>query len=103
MMLGLALLGFHNPLAFTLPLLLLGLGHGLLVPPTLSGTVAVIPALAGTAAGFAGVVQQITGGVGGYLIGFLSNDNAIHLGTMMLGFALCGWMSHLSLRRIHTP
>ena len=102
-MLGLALLGFHNPLAFTLPLLLLGLGHGLLVPPTLSGTVAVIPALAGTAAGFAGVVQQITGGVGGYLIGFLSNDNAIHLGTMMLGFALCGWMSHLSLRRIHTP
>lgn len=101
-MLCLALLGFHNPLAFTLPLLLLGLGHGLLVPPTLSGTVAVIPALAGSAAGFAGVVQQITGGVGGYLIGFLSNDNAIHLGTMMLGFALCGWMSHLSLRRIKT-
>ena len=100
LMLSLALLGFHNPLAFTLPLILLGLGHGLLVPPTLSGTVAVIPALAGSAAGFAGVVQQITGGLGGYLIGFLSNDNAIHLGMVMFGFAFCGWLSHLSLRRI---
>ncbi len=99
-MLCLALMGFHNPLAFTLPLILLGLGHGLLVPPTLSGTVAVIPALAGTAAGFAGVVQQITGGLGGYLIGFVSNDNAINLGAMMLGFAVCAWLSHLSLRRI---
>lgn len=99
-MLSLALMGFHSPLAFTLPLILLGLGHGLLVPPTLSGTVAVIPALAGSASGFAGVVQQITGGVGGYLIGFLSNNNAINLGAMMLGFALCGWLSHRSLLHI---
>lgn len=99
-MLALALMGFHHPLAFSLPLVLLGLGHGLLVPPTLSGTVAVVPALAGTAAGFAGVVQQITGGLGGYLIGFMSNHNAIHLGWVMLGFAACGWLSHLSLRRL---
>jgi len=99
-MLGLALAGVHTPLAFSLPLIFLGLGHGLLVPPTLAGTVAVIPALAGSAAGFAGVVQQITGGVGGYLIGFLSNDNAVNLGSMMMGFALCGLISHVSLRRL---
>lgn len=100
LMLGLTILGYHAPLAISLPLILLGLGHGLLVPPTLSGTVAVIPALAGSAAGFAGVTQQITGGVGGYLIGYLSNDDAIHMGSMMLGFALCGLWSHLSLRRL---
>jgi DHA1 family bicyclomycin/chloramphenicol resistance-like MFS transporter len=99
-MLSLALLGVQTPLAFSLPLVFLGLGHGLLVPPTLAGTVAVIPALAGSAAGFAGVVQQITGGVGGYLIGFLSNDNAVNLGSMMMGFALCGLISHMSLRRL---
>ncbi len=99
-MLSLALMGTHTPLAFSLPLIFLGFGHGLLVPPTLSGTVAVIPALAGSAAGFAGVVQQITGGVGGYLIGFLSNDNAVNLGCMMMGFALCGLISHVSLRRL---
>ena len=99
-MLGLALAGVHTPLAFSLPLIFLGFGHGLLVPPTLAGTVAVIPALAGSAAGFAGVVQQITGGVGGYLIGFLSNDNAVNLGSMMMGFALCGLISHVSLRRL---
>jgi len=99
-MLSLALAGVHTPLAFSLPLIFLGFGHGLLVPPTLAGTVAVIPALAGSAAGFAGVVQQITGGVGGYLIGYLSNDNAINLGSMMMGFALCGLISHVSLRRL---
>ena len=99
-MMSLALMGMHTPLAFSLPLIFLGFGHGLLVPPTLSGTVAVIPALAGSAAGFAGVVQQITGGVGGYLIGFLSNDNAVNLGSMMMGFALCGLISHVSLRRL---
>jgi DHA1 family bicyclomycin/chloramphenicol resistance-like MFS transporter len=99
-MLSLALLGVHTPLAFSLPLVFLGFGHGLLVPPTLAGTVAVIPALAGSAAGFAGVVQQITGGVGGYLIGFLPNDNAVNLGSMMMGFALCGLISHVSLRRL---
>ena len=36
---------------------LLGLGHGLLVPPSLSGTVGLIPALAGSAAAVAGLVQ----------------------------------------------
>lgn len=99
-MLILTVAGLHHPLAFTLPLILLGLGHGLLVPPTLSGTVAVIPALAGSAAGFAGVIQQITGGIGGYLIGFLSNENALNLGLMMMAFSLCGFISYLSLHRL---
>jgi len=30
----------------------------------------------------------------------LSNHNATHLGWVMLGFATCGWLSHLSLRRL---
>ena len=37
-------------LALVLPLALMGFGHGLLVPPTLSGAVGSVPALAGTAA-----------------------------------------------------
>ena len=35
--------GIHSALAVTLPLLGLGLGHGLLMPSTLAGTVGVAP------------------------------------------------------------
>ena len=42
LMLGLGLAGVHSPLAVALPLLLTGLGHGLINPPALAGTVGVI-------------------------------------------------------------
>ena len=35
---GLALLGLDSPLAFSAPLMLLGIGHGFLVPPSLAYT-----------------------------------------------------------------
>ncbi len=101
---GLALLlilgfaGLKTPLAFSLPLILLGLGHGLLVPPSISGTVGIIPALAGAAAAAAGVVQQLMGAVGGYAVGLVSHDGAVNLGLLMMGFTLCAlaaqWMLH---------
>jgi len=44
-----------TPLAFSLPLMRVGIGHRLLMPPAMAGTVAVVPALAGVAAAVAGV------------------------------------------------
>ena len=44
------LVAVFAPLAFALPLILLGIGHGFLVPPALAGTVSLVPALAGSAA-----------------------------------------------------
>jgi DHA1 family bicyclomycin/chloramphenicol resistance-like MFS transporter len=38
-MIGLALLDWRSGLAFTGPLVLFGIGHGLLMPPTLAATV----------------------------------------------------------------
>ena len=99
LMLLLALLGWQSPWAVSLPLLLVGLGHGLMVPPTLTATVAVVPALAGAAAGAAGVMQQLTGATGGYLVGLVPHDGALWMGLMMLGFASIGLLMHLSLRR----
>ena len=97
-MLGLGLAGFASPLAVALPLLLLGLGHGLINPPALAGTVGVVPALAGSAAAVAGLMQQLTGAAGGYLVGLVPHQGAVNLGWMMLGFALLAtlaqWLLH---------
>lgn len=82
--------GWHSPLAFALPMLLLGLGHGLLNPPALAGTVGVIPALAGSAAAVAGLLQQLMGAVGGYAVGLVSHQGTVNLGLLMTAFTVCG-------------
>ncbi|ALK89876.1 Bcr/CflA family efflux MFS transporter [Limnohabitans sp. 63ED37-2] len=98
-MLALGLGGVQAALAVALPLLLLGLGHGLLNPPALAGTVGVVPALAGSAAAVAGLMQQLTGATGGYLVGLVPHEGAVNLGWMMLAFALTGAMAQFFLRR----
>jgi DHA1 family bicyclomycin/chloramphenicol resistance-like MFS transporter len=98
LLLALGFAGLKTPLAFSLPLILLGLGHGLLVPPSISGTVGLIPALAGAAAAAAGLVQQLMGAFGGYAVGLMPHDGAVNLGLLMMGFTLCAlaaqWMLH---------
>ena len=91
--------GLTSPWAVSLPLVLVGLGHGLLVPPTLAATVAVVPALAGAAAGAAGVMQQFTGALGGYLVGLVPHSSALGMGLMMLAFAGPGTLMLRWLRR----
>ena len=97
-MLALGLFGVQTALAVALPMLLLGLGHGLLNPPALAGTVSVLPALAGSAAAVAGLMQQLTGATGGYLVGLVPHHGAVNLGWMMLAFALIGATAQFFLR-----
>ena len=98
-MLALGLGGVQTALAVALPLLILGFGHGLLNPPALAGTVGVVPALAGSAAAVAGLMQQLTGATGGYLVGLVPHEGAVNLGWMMLAFALTGAVAQYLLRR----
>ena len=84
LMLALGLAGWHSALAFALPLTL---GHGLLVPPALAGTVGVIPVLAGSAAAVAGVSQQMMGALGGYLVGLMPHEGVVNLGWLMLALS----------------
>ncbi|WP_299514595.1 Bcr/CflA family efflux MFS transporter [uncultured Limnohabitans sp.] len=98
-MLALGLGGVQTALAVALPLLLLGLGHGFINPPALAGTVGVLPALAGSAAAVAGLMQQLTGATGGYLVGLVPHHGAVNLGWMMLGFSLVGAAAQWGLRR----
>lgn len=99
LMLLLALAGLNTPLAFALPLVLLGIGHGLLVPPALAGTVGLVPALAGSAAAVAGLSQQFMGAAGGFAVGLFRHEGAANLGWLMLGLALCGALAQWALHR----
>ena len=98
LLLALGLARVASPRALALPLHLLGIGPGLLVPPTLAGTVGLVPALAGSAAAMAGVMQQVGGALGGYVVGLVPHDGQVNLALMMLGWSLCGLASILMMR-----
>jgi MFS transporter, DHA1 family, multidrug resistance protein len=99
LMLALSLMGLDSPLAFTLPLMVWGVGHGFLMPPTQAGTVGVVPALAGSAAALAGLMQQLMGAMGAYSVGLVPQQGSRNLGLLILGFTLCALVAHLALRR----
>ncbi len=99
LMIALAMAGLHAPLAFAMPLMLLGVGHGLLTPTCLSGTVGVVPGLAGSAAAVAGLMQQLTGALAGFAVGLLPLNGALYLGWLMLGFTLLAATAQVALHR----
>lgn len=91
--------GFHTPLAFALPMILLGVGHGLVVPSALTRTVGLIPALAGSAAAIAGLAQQLMGAVGGFAVGLVDNHDATAVSLLMLGITQVSVASQWLLHR----
>ena len=98
LMLLMALTGQPVVLAVALPLIFIGLGHGLLVPSALAGSVGQIPALAGAAAGMAGLMQQLMGAVGSYAVGLLPHQGSAAMASLMLLFSLLAlamqWLLH---------
>lgn len=99
LVLGLGLWGTASPLALALPLALLGIGHGLLAPPTLTGTVGLIPALAGAAAAVAGLMQQMSGAFGSFVVGLVSHETQVGLAVVMLAWASAGLVAQVALHR----
>ena len=97
--LALALAGWNHPLAIALPLMLLGIGHGLLMPAALAGTVGLVPALAGAAAGVAGLMQQLLGALAGWAVGLVPSTDARGLALLMLLLTTASVAAFLSLRR----
>jgi MFS transporter, DHA1 family, multidrug resistance protein len=103
LMLALALAGFDSPLALALPLTLMGLGNGFMVPPALAGTVGLLPALAGSAAAVAGLMQQLAAALGGFAVGLVSHTDAVNLALVMMVLCLLGVAAQLGLRRVLRP
>lgn len=97
LVLALGLIGRDTPLALALPLVLLGIGHGLLAPPTLAGTVGLIPALAGSAAAVAGLLQQLSGAVGAFAVGLVPHEGQVNLALLMLAWTVCGLLAQFAL------
>lgn len=103
LMLALALAGLNSPLALALPLMLMGLGNGFMVPPALAGTVGLLPALAGSAAAIAGLMQQMAAALGGFAVGLVSHANAVNLAVVMMGLCLLGVLAQAALRQSLRP
>jgi DHA1 family bicyclomycin/chloramphenicol resistance-like MFS transporter len=82
--------GWHSPWALALPLMVLGVGHGLIVPSALAGSVGLVPAMAGAAAAVAGLMQQMSGALGGYAVGLVPHYGSVNLSLLMIGWALFG-------------
>jgi MFS transporter, DHA1 family, multidrug resistance protein len=99
LVLALGLAGTQSPLALALPLVLLGIGHGLLAPPTLAGTVGLMPALAGAAAAVAGLMQQMSGAFGGFVVGLVPHQGQVNLALLMLAWAGSGLAAQVLLFR----
>jgi DHA1 family bicyclomycin/chloramphenicol resistance-like MFS transporter len=99
LLIGFAAFGWRSGVSFALPLALMGLGHGMLVPPVLAATVGIVPALAGAAAALAGVMQQLMGAFGGYAAGWVPHDGPVALGLLMLGFTLAAVTAQAMLPR----
>ncbi|MGR8919469.1 MAG: Bcr/CflA family efflux MFS transporter [Gammaproteobacteria bacterium] len=97
LVLALAVAGVHSPFAVAMPLALLGAGHGLLMPPTLAGTVSLVPALAGAAAAVAGLTQQLLGAFGGYAVGLMPHDTAAGMAALMLAFSLLSFAAQAAM------
>jgi DHA1 family bicyclomycin/chloramphenicol resistance-like MFS transporter len=103
LLLAIGLAGVQTPLFLALPLILLGIGHGLLVPATLTGTVGLLPALAGSASAVAGLMQQFTGALGGFLVGVVPHHGPVNLALMMILFASLGVAAQVVLYRVLMP
>jgi DHA1 family bicyclomycin/chloramphenicol resistance-like MFS transporter len=99
LVLALGIAGILDPLALALPLLLLGVGHGLLAPPTLAGTVGLVPVLAGSAAAVGGLLQQVSGAIGAFAVGLVPHDGQVNLALLMLAWTACGVAAQWLLRR----
>lgn len=75
----------------------------MLMPTALSGTVGVLPALAGAAAAVAGVMQQAFGATGAWVVGLVPHQSALNLGLLMLGSTLLGLLAQALLPRDAPP
>ena len=58
-----------------------------------------LPALAGSAAAVAGLMQQLIGAAGGYAVGLFDHHGALNLGWLMFGLASCGALAQWVLHR----
>jgi MFS transporter, DHA1 family, multidrug resistance protein len=95
-----ALAGLHRPLAITLPMIVFGVGHGLLQPPAQAGAVAPFPHAAGAAAALMGFTMMVVATAIGIWIGASYTGSVYPLTFTIFGCALASFaIAHTLVKR----
>jgi DHA1 family bicyclomycin/chloramphenicol resistance-like MFS transporter len=97
----LAIAGVHAPLAISLPMVVFGLSHGIVQPPTQSGAIAPFPQRAGAAAALLGAVMMLVAAAVGAWIGASYNATVYPLTLTVCGCALMTLATAFTLVRRH--
>ncbi|MBB4001953.1 multidrug effflux MFS transporter [Aurantimonas endophytica] len=94
--------GMQSPMTLFAPMMLVGLGNGLVLPTATAGGVSVRPEAAGAAAGLLGACQIGLGAVASILAAILATGTggAFGMALLMLGFGIAGLVCTLLAKRV---
>jgi DHA1 family bicyclomycin/chloramphenicol resistance-like MFS transporter len=94
--------GMLSPMTLFAPMMLVGLGNGLVLPTATAGGVSVRPEAAGAAAGLLGACQIGLGAVASILAAILATGTggAFGMALLMLGFGIAGLVCTLLAKRV---
>jgi MFS transporter, DHA1 family, multidrug resistance protein len=88
LMAGLAASSIAGPFAVIGPMLLIGIGNGLMMPNAFAGSISLHPQIAGAASGLAGFLQMIGAAVSTVAVTLLPNHSALALALLLTGAGL---------------
>ena len=91
-------LGYIHPLSLFLPMMLTGIGNGLVLPSTMAGTVSVRPDLAGTAAGLSGSIIMGMGALGSFVVRPIMDGTIWPMLYLMLAVIISGLIVSIKIR-----
>jgi DHA1 family bicyclomycin/chloramphenicol resistance-like MFS transporter len=96
--------GMLSPMTLFAPMMLVGLGNGLVLPTATAGGVSVRPEAAGAAAGLLGACQIGLGAVASIVAAVLATGDggAFGLALLMLGFGTGGLFCTLAAKRVRS-
>ena len=98
-MLGLALLAPPSGLALFVPIMVVTLGNGLIMPTSVSAAVSLVSQRAGAASGLMGFTQMSLAALASIIVGLADNTTAVPMGIAMTGISAMAWLAFRSARR----
>ena len=87
-----------TPLGLFGPVMLVGLGNGLSLPSATASAISLRPDLAGTASGLTGFLQMMAGALVALLVGWLQDDTAFPMVTVMSSAAVLAFLGYMLAR-----
>ena len=96
--------GWLTPVTLFVPIAVLWLTQGMVVPNAMAGSVSVNPRMAGAAAGITGFLQMVFGAGASYLVGVLLTDSAGPMVFIVVIGSTIAWLAHgLGVRWVRPP